>query len=445
MSKFKIILSTILIFLVSILILFVVLIQDSQNEFTLKIKSKVPKNYRWHLKAVVNEYLNFAGANFEFISEEKVKTSKKINIKIKEFNNKYLDYQGPRSYISANKDDLYLVSGTGLLFHTKIENLYSYNENIKLKPIKTNLKKVIEFKDVFKNSNYGIKGMMISGENIYLSFSNLVNDDCINVSVLKGKIHKKKINFSYIFKPEDCVKRDNEYGEFQPIQSGGALHNFDKNHFLLSTGEFRYRLLAQKDDSMFGKILKINKNNGEYSIVSKGHRNIQGMYFDDKNKIILSTEHGPKGGDEVNINKNIDGLTNFGWPISSYGEHYPGMVPESAYEKAPLHKSHELYGFQEPIKYFVPSIGITQIVKAPFSFGQFTQNNYFFASMGYEDRENALSIHQIVFNDRFDKILFEDKIKLRERVRDLLFIEDKKSILAYLEKKGSLLLINLDE
>ena len=61
---------------------------------------------------------------------------------------------------------------------------------------------------------------------------------------------------------------------------------------------------------MFGKILKINKNNGEYSIVSKGHRNIQGMYFDDKNKIILSTEHGPKGGDEVNINKNIDGLTN---------------------------------------------------------------------------------------------------------------------------------------
>ena len=132
MSKFKIILSTILIFLVSILILFAVLIQDSQNEFTLKIKSKVPKNYRWHLKAVVNEYLNFAGANFEFISEEKVKTSKKINIKIKEFNNKYLDYQGPRSYISANKDDLYLLSGTGLLFHTKIENLYLYNDKYKI-------------------------------------------------------------------------------------------------------------------------------------------------------------------------------------------------------------------------------------------------------------------------------------------------------------------------
>ena len=44
--------------------------------------------------------------------------------------------------------------------------------------------------------------------------------------------------------------------------------------------------------------------------------------------------------------------------------------------------------------------------------------------MGYEDRENALSIHQIVFNDRFDKILFEDKIKLR-RVRDLLLLKIK--------------------
>ena len=40
------------------------------------------------------------------------------------------------------------------------------------------------------------------------------------------------------------------------------------------------------------------------------------------------------------------------------------MAPKDAYEKAPLHKSHSNYGFIEPIKYFVPSIGISQILKA---------------------------------------------------------------------------------
>ena len=103
----------------------------------------------------------------------------------------------------------------------------------------------------------------------------------------------------------------------------------------------------------------------------------------------MTTEHGPLGGDEVNINKNIFYKNNYGWPISSYGEHYPNMVSEDAYEKAPLYKSHSQYGFIEPIKYFVPSIGISQILKVEKSFGYNQQQNYFFSSMGYPDRENA--------------------------------------------------------
>ena len=47
------------------------------------------------------------------------------------------------------------------------------------------------------------------------------------------------------------------------------------------------------------------------------------------------------------------------------------------YEKAPLYKSHSEYGFVEPIKYFVPSIEISQILKANNSFGQYNNENYF--------------------------------------------------------------------
>ena len=55
-----------------------------------------------------------------------------------------------------------------------------------------------------------------------------------------------------------------------------------------------------------------------------GMRNTQGLYYDNINKYILTTEHGPKGGDEINLISliNTDKIVNLGWPISSYGEHY---------------------------------------------------------------------------------------------------------------------------
>ena len=79
-----------------------------------------------------------------------------------------------------------------------------------------------------------------------------------------------------------------------------------------------------------------------------GHRNPQGLYFDTENNIILETEHGPQGGDEINFNY-LSPKTpkNFGWPISSYG------VPYERNENENYKKSHKKYGFEEPIFSFV--------------------------------------------------------------------------------------------
>ena len=86
--------------------------------------------------------------------------------------------------------------------------------------------------------------------------------------------------------------------------------------------------MAQKDDSLFGKILRIKKNvlletivnNKEYleiDIFSKGHRVPQGLTKIDNT--IFNVEHGPKGGDEINrVRKN----GNYGWPSVSYGTNY---------------------------------------------------------------------------------------------------------------------------
>ena len=85
------------------------------------------------------------------------------------------------------------------------------------------------------------------------------------------------------------------------------------------------------------------------------------MFVENQNAII-STEHGPKGGDEININRYPSSkIMNFGYPISSYGEHYSN--DKYLYEEAPLYKSHKDYGFEEPVDYFVPSIGISDVEK----------------------------------------------------------------------------------
>ena len=105
-----------------------------------------------------------------------------------------------------------------------------------------------------------------------------------------------------------------------------------------------------------------------------GHRNPQGLIFDEDKNILISTEHGPRGGDEINIIKLEQNLIpNYGWPIASYGEHYPvkeahgDTADESKniekYKKYPLLKSHNINGFVEPIEYFVPSIAIQDIKK----------------------------------------------------------------------------------
>ena len=185
-----------------------------------------------------------------------------------------------------------------------------------------------------------------------------------------------------------------------------------------------------------------------------GHRNPQGLFYDFQNNLLFSTEHGPQGGDEINVNSNPDknNIQNFGWPISSYGEHYgqeqgwsekvknnKDLLSENPlYKKAPLYKSHKDYGFVEPIRYFTPSIGITEILKVNNS-----SNNLYkilVASMGYDKEENDMTLHILDFDKKFNQKNYE-KIYIGERIRDIIDLNNG-SILMTLESSGSLGLIS---
>ena len=172
-------------------------------------------------------------------------------------------------------------------------------------------------------------------------------------------------------------------------------------------------------------------------IMSMGHRNAQGLYYDNDKNTIISTEHGPAEGDEININKTADKkVVNFGWPISSYGEHYAKHYSDKILKEAPLNKSHKKFGFIEPIKYFNPSIGISQII--PFNE---EETEFLIGAMGNEIKDQDLGIHYIKLNKKRNKIIDHNYTPLNERVRDMIVSKDKRIILIFLETTNSLLIL----
>ena len=88
----------------------------------------------------------------------------------------------------------------------------------------------------------------------------------------------------------------------------------------------------------------INTEGAMPSIYSYGHRNPQGTCMDPETGEIWETEHGPRGGDELNL---IKPGKNYGWPVISYGINYDGTILTELTEKE---------GLEQPVTYWVPSI-----------------------------------------------------------------------------------------
>ena len=335
-------------------------------------------------------------------------------------------------YIDFFENKIFILSSRGVLAFTK--NLT--DNEVRFKQIKNNINDFIDLKQFEKEKWFSLKDILIFKNQVFVSYTEEVEEDCWNTSVVSGKINLENIQFKKFFSSKECIHSKNNIDkEFNAHQSGGRIAAFDDNHILLSTGDYRSRHLAQYKESVNGKIIKINIDNNDYEIVSMGHRNAQGLYFDKENNFILETEHGPMGGDEINLIEvneiNKFKILNYGWPIASYGEHYGGKANynKKKYEKYPLYKSHSEYGFIEPLKYFASAIGISEIVKIK-------KNKYVFSSL----KDHSLYFFEL---NKVKKIFNLERIEVFERIRDLRFHDNK--LYLFLEDTASIGVIDLYE
>ena len=248
-------------------------------------------------------------------------------------------------YLETINDKTLIVSGEGefIFFDTKNFTKDRLDQN----KLGSNLLQIIE-KNNFKF--IGLRDLLIDKDNLYLSVVLKDTNENYTISILNAKLNYNKLNFEFFF------KTNLKFKEFS-IGTGGRIVSFRDNKLLFTIGHLNFLDEIQDPNHLAGKIISIDNHDKSFELVSLGHRNHQGLfYFNDKleNQFIISSEHGPKGGDEINVNnlKN-NRVINFGWPIASYGINYDGSNP--------FKPSHEKYGFEEPLVNFTPSVGISEI------------------------------------------------------------------------------------
>lgn len=345
------------------------------------------------------------------------------------------------SYLDFYNEELILMSATGILMKYSLKD-----SNMQPQIINSNFNSFSNYQDFNIESNFGVKDILILDDEIYVSFTEKDINNGYNTSIVKSKL-TNQLNFKYVLKSKNFIYPD-KIPEFNSHQSGGRIVPYKKDSILVSVGEYRDRSRAQDNLTINGKIISVHKENGGYRIVSKGHRNPQGLSYDTIRDVILSSEHGPAGGDEINIQLNSDIKLNFGWPISSYGIHYDLLNKYGEHtadekrliEGAPLHKSHKEYGFVEPIKYFNQSPGLSQVLMIEFNDKNL---DFLVSTLGTINSPYIQSMLHMRYDLDNQDLNILKHIKIGERIRDMV-VDKNKVLWAIGETSGVILRTELD-
>ncbi|APU69399.1 PQQ-dependent sugar dehydrogenase [Christiangramia flava] len=187
---------------------------------------------------------------------------------------------------------------------------------------------------------------------IYLTYSSKEGEgDGGNTALMRAKLNNGKLTGQEVlYKASPNTTKGQHFG---------SRIAFDKEGFLyFSAGERGERDVNPQDITRDnGKIYRlnddgsipqdnpfINDDSAKKAIFSYGHRNPQGMIMNPETGEIWVHEHGPQGGDEINV---IKKAANYGWPVLTYGENYDGT---------PITEERTRPGMEDPIFYWLPSI-----------------------------------------------------------------------------------------
>ena len=330
----------------------------------------------------------------------------------------------PGGYIDIYKDNLIFVNNSGNIVNINLSSFEKNDDVHSYKIIQSNIEEIVNNKNVFiNNQDYSpenfsaesIRDILIYKENIYLSFYQEKTKDCLNIEIISAPMSLEFINFEEFFTYDECISKTDS---FEIMGFGGRIVT-DGESIYFTTGWGGDYFKTTDDNSYFGKIFQIDIQTREEKILSKGHKNQQGLFYIEKINSLIFTEHGPISGDEINLlDLNSDGIKNYGWPYSTYGNHYVESLPEDLVDFDVNQKNHQEFGYIEPLYYFHPSKiykhGISEIIGNSFS-----EDSFFIGTM------KGLVLYDMALNEELDEAIALDGYRMPDRIRD--FAHDKEN------------------
>ncbi len=216
---------------------------------------------------------------------------------------------------------------------------------------------------------------------------------------------------------------------------GGRIIWLPDHTLLISLGEgYSHREQAQNRANHLGTIVRIHRDGSvpkdnpfvgqkgaQPEIYTYGHRNVQGLIYDPVDQRVIAHEHGPKGGDEINL---IKPGKNYGWPAITYGIDYSGAIISPFTERP---------GMEQPVLQWTPSIAPSGLTRYRGDLFPQWRGNLFIGALA------GRSVHRVVLQDnkaRDVETLFSE---LNERIRDVVTGPDGALYLLTDNKKGRLL------
>jgi glucose/arabinose dehydrogenase len=249
---------------------------------------------------------------------------------------------------------------------------------------------------------------------VYLSYSKGGEGNLSTTAIARGRFDGERLTgMSDIFVANSWSNSPTNFGGRMVFGRDGKLY--------VTIGERQEQDRAQKGDDLGGKVLRLNDDGSvpqdnpfvgkagyKPEIYSLGHRSPQGLAVHPQTGALWENEHGPLGGDEINV---IQPGRNYGWPLVTYGKNYDGQPVSDATSRPE---------FEPPFMFWVPSIAISGLSFYTGERFPLWKGNAFVGSMMEGRIRWTGHIQRLTFNDAGLPITREPiLIELRQRIRDV--------------------------
>lgn len=200
----------------------------------------------------------------------------------------------------------------------------------------------------------GVKGLLVDQRRgtAYVSYNVKPNAGCLKLAIVKYHFAN-----NWLSRPKTVFISQPCYPEQIAVltESGGALAEDSRGNIFFSVSDFGSLGDSQRKTTSYGKIFEYNPTSNDVSMYALGIRNAEGLFW--SGDVLYEDEHGPKGGDELNIVNKGD---NLGWDRSSYGIPYQ----HNTYDNYDGPWASHNFG-KKPAFAWLPSIGPAGIIVYP--------------------------------------------------------------------------------